>query len=116
MSVIKMPCVNNNFDDNLQVPTSHIRVSSEDFDIEVPGGSEDPILRSKGRLPEEVKNAVETGGLGYTEEEVIPGFDIQWDGNIEGKEPHQPDVFGPSFFKVYEGVTTFEELKKATLT
>lgn len=47
MKPVNMPCVANNFDDNLQVPNNHIRVDSEVFDIIVPGGDEDPILSLK---------------------------------------------------------------------
>ncbi|MCQ2076002.1 MAG: carcinine hydrolase/isopenicillin-N N-acyltransferase family protein [Bacteroidaceae bacterium] len=37
-------------------------------------------------LPHEVENAVATHGMGWTDEEVKEGFDIQWDGNTEGLE------------------------------
>lgn len=45
--------------------------------ISATGGSvTDPIL----------ENAIETHGLGWTDEEEKAGFDIQWDGNTEGLE------------------------------
>lgn len=61
----------------------------------IPGGESAP----------EVKNAIETHGLGWTSEEEVEGFDIQWDGNTEGLES-----FVSEFFKISDKVYTEDEL------
>lgn len=48
-------------------------------------------IKKEEIVPEEVSNAVETHGMGYTTEEEIPGFNITWDGNTEGRETYEVD-------------------------
>lgn len=48
-------------------------------------------------IPPEVSNAVETHGIGWTDEEVVEGFDITWDGDITGL-----DVIENAVYKVAE--------------
>ena len=55
---------------------------------------------SGGDIPPEVSNAVETHGMGWTSEEEVEGFDIQWDGNTEGL-----DVWSETAFKVSSDVS-----------
>lgn len=47
MSVIKMPVIPFKDEDDQQIPNGALRVDSDDFEIVVPGGPEDPILKLK---------------------------------------------------------------------
>lgn len=65
-------------------------------------------------MPEKVSNAVETHGMGWTSEEVVEGFDIQWDGNTEGLE----SLLDGAIFKVdsnLHGITSAEDLIGSTI-
>lgn len=58
------------------------------------------VESSGGDIPPEVSNAVETHGIGWTDEEEMSGFDIQWDGNTEGLE----NIF-TLFYKISDDVS-----------
>lgn len=60
----------------------------------------------------EIENAIETGGLGWTESEPKEGFDISWDGDTEGL-----DVVADVVYKVAEvpsALTRMEDLIGST--
>lgn len=46
-------------------------------------------IKKEEIVPEEVSNAVETHGLGYTTEEPVPAINITWDGDTEGREVYE---------------------------
>lgn len=71
------------------------------------------MLDQNNEIPPEVSNAVETHGLGWTSEEEVEGFDIQWDGNTEGLEET-----GEGFYKIdsaLEGIASKDDLVGATI-
>lgn len=43
-------------------------------------------IKREELVPEELSNAIETHGMGYTNEEEVPAINIAWDGNIEDRE------------------------------
>lgn len=72
----------------------------------------DGVMKAKG-ASKEVTNAIETGGLGWTESEPKEGFDITWDGNTEGL-----DIVEEQYFKVannISGVASGADLLGATM-
>lgn len=65
-------------------------------------------------MPEKVSNAIETGGIGWTESEPKEGFDITWDGDTEGL-----DDVTESWYKIdsdLHGITSGEDLMGAVVT
>ncbi|MBQ0141296.1 MAG: hypothetical protein KBT06_00600 [Prevotellaceae bacterium] len=61
----------------------------------------------------ELDNAIETHGMGWTSEEEVPAFNIEWDGNTEGREEV---VWDHHMYKVSDELISKENIVGATVS
>lgn len=70
-------------------------------------------IKSEELLPEELSNAIETHGMGWTSrEEPVPAINITWDGDTEGREA----ILYDQYYKVSDEAISKEDIVGATVS